>query len=107
MAEQDFEDGGHAHWWLATLGRTIVWARMRVRDAGTAEVFDSDGNTLVYDSPDSARAARLDAEFVEYGGLDREDALERGFDLDEVTPPAGDTDDTLRPLMVRQLAPRH
>ena len=107
MAEEDFEDGGRAHWWLATLGRTIVWARMRVRDAGTAEVFDSDGNTLVYDSPDSARAALLDAEFVEYDGLDREDALERGFDLDEVTPPAGDTDDTLRPLMVRQLAPRH
>jgi len=107
MAEEDFEDGGRAHWWLATLGRTIVWARMRVRDAGTAEVFDSDGNTLVYDSPDSARAALLDAEFVEYDGLDREDALERGFDLDEVTPPAGDTEDTLRPLMVRQLAPRH
>ena len=107
MAEEDFEDGGRAHWWLATLGRTIVWARMRVRDAGTAEVFDSDGNTLVYDSPDSARAALMDAEFVEYDGLDREDALERGFDLDEVTPPAGDTDDTLRPLMVRQLAPRH
>ena len=34
------------HWWLATLGRTIVWARLRVREAGTAEVFDSDGNTL-------------------------------------------------------------
>ena len=71
--EDDFEEGGRAQWWLATLGRTIVWARMRVRDAGTAEVFDSDGNTLVYDSPDSARAALLDAEFVEYDGLDRED----------------------------------
>ena len=23
-----------AHWWLATLGRTIVWARLRVRDNG-------------------------------------------------------------------------
>ena len=80
---------------------------MRVRDAGTAEVFDSDGNTLVYDSPDSARAALLDAEFVEFDGLDREDAMERGFDLEEVTPPAGDTEDALRPQMVRQLTPRH
>ena len=101
------DEPGHAQWWLATLGRTIVWARLRVREAGTAEVFDSDGNTLVYDSPDSARAALLDAEFVEYDGLDRDDALERGFDLDEVTPPAGDTDDALRPQMVRQLASRH
>ena len=44
-------------WWLASLGRTLVWARLRVREAGIGEVFDSDGNTLVYDSEDSARAA--------------------------------------------------
>ena len=37
-------------WWLATLGRNIVWARLREREAGTAEVFDSDGATLPYDS---------------------------------------------------------
>ncbi len=34
-------------WWLATLGRTLIWSRLGVRDAGTAEVLDSDGNTLV------------------------------------------------------------
>ena len=108
MADEDLaDDGGRPHWWLATLGRTIVWARMRVRDAGTAEVFDSDGNTLVYDSPDSARAALLDAEFVEYDGLDREEAAERGFDFEDVTPPAGDSDEALRPRMVQQLPPRH
>src|SRR5690606_23825814 len=50
-------------WWLASLGRTIVWARLRVREAGTAEVFDSDGATLVYDSEDTARAMLLDADF--------------------------------------------
>ena len=61
----------HAQWWLATLGRTVVWARLRVREAGTAEVFDSDGNTLVYDSEDTARAALMDAEFVEWDGLDQ------------------------------------
>jgi len=97
----------HSQWWLATLGRTVVWARMRVREAGTAEVFDSDGNTLVYDSEDSARAALMDAEFVEYEGLDREDATDRGFDLDEITPPDAETDEGLRTLMVRQLPPRH
>ena len=101
------DDDIRPHWWLATLGRTLVWARLRVREAGTAEVFDSDGNTLVYDSPDSARAALMDAEFVEYDGLDRDDAAERGFDLDEVTPPRADTDEALRKLMVRQLPPRH
>jgi len=78
-----------------------------VREAGTAEVFDSDGNTLVYDSADSARAALMDAEFVEYDGLDREDAADRGFDLDEVAPPHADNDDALRMRMVLQLPPRH
>jgi hypothetical protein len=96
-----------AQWWLATLGRTVVWARLRVREAGTAEVFDSDGNTLVYDSEDTARAALMDAEFVEWDGLDRDDAIDRGIDLDTVAPPRAETDDALRPLMVQQLAPRH
>ena len=45
-------------WWLATLGLMIVWARLRERDAGTAEVFDSDGNTLSYDTLDTARRVR-------------------------------------------------
>jgi hypothetical protein len=93
-------------WWLATLGRTVVWARLREREAGTAEVFDSDGNTLPYESPDSARAALMDAEYVALDGLDEDDAAERGFALDELVPPEGN-DDTLRERMVQQLPQRH
>jgi hypothetical protein len=93
-------------WWLASLGRTIVWARLRVREAGTAEVFDSDGNTLAYDSEDSARAALMDAEFVALDGLDEADALERGFSLREIAPPQADNDDMLRARMVQSLGAR-
>jgi hypothetical protein len=93
-------------WWLATLGRTIVWARLRIREAGTAEVFDSDGNTLAYDSEDTARAALMDAEFVAYDGLDADDAFARGFDLDVVQPPSGVDDQALRPQMFQTLPPR-
>lgn len=93
-------------WWLATLGRTVIWARLRVREAGTAEVFDSDGNTLAYDSEDTARAALMDAEFVAFEGLDEEDALERGFSLDEIAPPRAENDEALRPLMARSLGAR-
>ena len=99
-------DAGNDHWWLATLGRTLVWARLREREAGTAEVFDSDGNTLPYDSPDTARAALMDAEFVEYDGLDEDDALGRGFSLHEVSPPAADDDEALRARMIQQLGGR-
>lgn len=93
-------------WWLATLGLTLVWARLRILEGGTAEVFDSDGNTLAYDSEDTARAALLDAEFVGFDGLDEEDALERGFSLDEIEPPRGEDDEILRPLMIRSLGSR-
>ena len=93
-------------WWLATLGRTVVWARLREREAGTAEVLDSDGNTLPYESPDSARAALMDAEYVAFDGLDAQDAADRGFDLDELQPPAGD-EATLRERMLQQLPRSH
>ena len=93
-------------WWLATLGRTVVWARLREREAGTAEVFDSDGNTLAYDSIDTARAALMDAEFVSFEGLDEEDALARGFSLAEIAPPSARDDALLRGLMVQSLGAR-
>jgi hypothetical protein len=93
-------------WWLASVGRTIIWARLRIREAGTAEVFDSDGNTLAYDSEDTARAALMDAEFVTLDGLDGEDALDRGFSLAEVAPPEAEHDDQLRGMMIRTLGAR-
>ena len=93
-------------WWLAMLGRTVVWARLRVLEAGTAEVFDSDGNTLPYDSEDTARGMLLDADFVAFDGLDEDDALERGFSLAELSPPAADDDEALRPRMVQSLGAR-
>ena len=96
----------HTEWWLASLGRTIVWARLRVREAGIAEILDSDGNTLVYDSEDTARSALMDADFVALDGLDEEDALERGFSLGEIGPPQGEHEADLRPQMVRTLGAR-
>ena len=93
-------------WWLATLGATLIWARLGVREAGTAEVLDSDGNTLGYDSEDTARAALMDAEFVAFEGLDEDDALRRGFSLHEVVPPQGESDAALRPHMVQKLGGR-
>jgi hypothetical protein len=93
-------------WWLATLGRTIVWARLRVREAGTADIFDSDGNTLVHDSEDTARAVLMDAEFVSLEGLDEDDALQRGFSLDEISPPHAGSDEELRERMILKLGHR-
>ena len=94
-------------WWLATMGRTVVWARLRPLAAGTAEVFDSDGNTLPYDSEDTARAALMDADYVALDGMDADDAADRGLLLDELVPPQADDDATLRELMIQKLPQRH
>ena len=51
-------------------------------------------------------SAELPAEFVAFDGLDEGDALERGFSLEDIAPPRGDSDDALRPQMVRQLGSR-
>jgi len=96
-------DDAHDEWWLATLGRTVVWARLRVLAAGTAEVFDSDGATLPYDTEDTARAALMDAEFVALDGLDEDEAADRGFALDELVPPQADDDAALRERMIQKL----
>ncbi len=97
----------HEEWWLASLGRTIIWARLGILEAGTAEVFDSDGNTLAYDSEDTARAMLMDAEFVAFNGLDEDDARERGFSLTEIAPPHGEDSAALRAHMVQSLGERN
>ncbi|AKC87881.1 hypothetical protein [Pseudoxanthomonas suwonensis] len=86
-------------WWIATLGHTLHWAQLREREAGTAEVLDHDGKLHAYDSEDTARSMLLDAGYVEFDGLDEEDALERGFSLDEVAPPRAGSDAELVGLM--------
>jgi hypothetical protein len=100
---QDEERVIETQWWVASLGKTLVWARMQVLESGVARVFDCDGATLPYDSEDSARAALLDAEFRAWDGLDADDAVQLGFTLDAVQPPQAQTDEALRELMVQTL----
>lgn len=94
-------------WWVASLGKTLIWARQRIHDTGTCEVFDCDGRLTTYDSEDSANAALLDAEFRAYDGLDEDDAIALGFSLEAVSPPKASTDTALRELMVQSIRPKH
>lgn len=93
-------------WWLRALGDTLIWARLRVGEHGSASVFDCDGRTLAYDSEDSARAALLDAEFVALDGLDDEDAAALGVDLASLAAPKGDTEAALGERMIQKLPRR-
>jgi len=94
-------------WWVAAVGDTLIWARLTITDAGIAEVFDSDGGVLHYDDETQARMALLDAEFRAWDGLDEEDAAILGFDLEEVEPPRGDSDEEILPRMVAKLRSQH
>ncbi len=114
MAREDDFNGDeapqveHEQWWLACPAVLLVWARLRVLDSGVAQVFDSQGETLVYDSEDSARAALLEAEFSALDGLDDDDAVEMtGMLADELQPPQGDSDEELLPQMIRNLGAKH
>lgn len=93
-------------WWLAVVGEHLMWARLRELDAGTADILDNDGRLLLYDSPDTARAALMDADYRELDGLDAEDATVMGLDLATLAPPAAKDEDALAALMTRRLPER-
>ena len=94
-------------WWVAAVGDTLIWARLTITASGVAEVFDSDGGTLRYDDETQARMALLDAEFRAWDGLDEDDAAFLGFDLEEIEPPRGDSDDELLPQMIAKRPSQH
>lgn len=90
-------------WWLTSLGRVVIWAGVREMPAGTAQVIDSDGNLMAYDSLDSAVAALMDANFIAHDGMDDDDADQLGFLLGELSVPVGDDPDVLHPQLVQKL----
>jgi hypothetical protein len=101
--EADEESFRHEdQWWLAGVGDTVIWARLRILESGAAEVFDAAGDTLRYDDENGARNALLDAEFRAFDGLDEDDAAQFGFDLDSVEPPRAESDEELVPLMTEK-----
>jgi len=93
-------------WWLYVIGDTLMWARLRELDAGTADVLDCDGRTLVYENIDTARAALLDADYRSFDGLDEADAEAWGLSLEALHPPEAKNDDALAPQMVQALPRR-
>ena len=94
-------------WWIASLGELLVWARLRVLPAGSAEVFDCDGRTVAYDSEDTAHAALLDADYFALDGLDEDDATRMGVTLDMLRPPSTRDDEALGALMIQPIPQSH
>lgn len=99
--DTDAQFHGTEQWWLASLARNLFWSRLRVRESGIAEVLDFDGRVNVYESEDIARAALMEAEYRAFDGMDADDAEDWGIDLEELEPPRGDDEETLREQMMQ------
>jgi hypothetical protein len=88
MQDHDGNETGieREEWWVARPEPLLVWARLRVLDSGIAQVFDSHGETLVYENEDTARSALMDADFRALDGMDEDDAEAMGMMLEELQP---------------------
>ena len=93
-----------AQWWCASLGNTLMWARLTVMTSGAAEVLTASGEVNRYDDETAARMALLDADYYAFDGLDEQDAAQLGFDLDSVQPPSADSDAELLPRLAHKIA---
>ena len=91
-------------WWCASLGNTLMWARLTVMASGAAEVLTASGEVNRYDDETAARMALLDADYYAFDGLDEQDAALLGFDLDSVQPPSADNDAELLPRLAHKIA---
>ena len=83
------------------LDRTAQLRRAAPRRLDTAD--QRKGNPAAGVHLDFLDAQLLDAEYVEFDGLDEGDALARGFRLEEVQPPQGDDEEALRRRMFVRL----
>lgn len=80
--------GGEQWWLVAPQPGLVLWARLRERDDGAAEVLDSTGMTLRFASRDEAQHYLLDLDYRAHDGLDEEDARALGAPLAALVPPA-------------------
>jgi hypothetical protein len=92
-------------WWvLAPEPGVLLWARLRLREDGGAELLESTGLTLRFDDLDGGRHYLLSADYRAWDGLDADDAGAMGFALDAVQPPDASDERTLVAGMTQHLA---
>lgn len=83
-------------WWLMWCDfPNLNWARLRVYDDGSADVFDSDGRTQRFLIREDAIHSLLEDEYQELHTLDENDEEDLGVPLATIRPPAGVSDDEL------------
>ncbi len=78
---------------------SLNWARMRVYEDGTADVFDMDGRLLKFATVEEAQADLWEDEYRELSQLGEDDEKDLGIPLSEIETPSASTDSELLPSM--------
>lgn len=80
----------------------LNWARLRVYEDGSSDVYDIDGRLIEFSTVEEARAHLWEDEYSELNDLSRDDELELGIPLTEIKPPTGESDiELLQNMFVR------
>jgi hypothetical protein len=77
----------------------LNWARLRVFESGSAEVFDCDGRTTRFASEEDARLWLAEDEFQALASFDAEDEEEYGIKFAAITPPQAESEQELQGKM--------
>jgi hypothetical protein len=75
-------------WWLDESSLPdVIWARLRLRADGSAEVFDCDGRTVTFSSGMEAANSLLEDEYVRLRSVDPDVLSSFGLSERELVPP--------------------
>jgi hypothetical protein len=87
-------------WWLMSCDfPDLNWARLRVYDDSSAEIFDCDGSTYSFSDEQEARWDLVEDEYQEFNDLDQDDEQDLGISLSSIKLPSGETEAELLPQM--------
>jgi hypothetical protein len=80
----------------------LNWARLRVYEDDSADVFDSDGSTFNFYNKEEAQSFLSEDEYVPFDELEQDDEEELGVSVSSIKPPLGNTDEELLPQMLHK-----
>ncbi|MEP0920121.1 hypothetical protein NC981_25335 [Leptolyngbya sp. DQ-M1] len=86
-------------WWLMDCSfPDLQWARLRVYDDNSAEVFYG-SRCSNHKNEESACSELVDDEYVKFSDLDQDDEEYYGIPFSKIYPPSGTTDEVLKEQM--------
>jgi hypothetical protein len=92
------------HWWLMTCDSPdLNWARLRVYQDGSADIFDCDGRTTTFASTEAAERHLREDEYTLLEEVEPDEQAMLCSVWDDIFPPTAATDIELKRLMLQRV----